>query len=109
MSNCILCGQRKARRHCLAAHGDICPQCCAQEREARFLCPFECPYLRDSRIHMRPPANAAAFAFPDVNVSLEFVKEYQPLYVFTAATLLTTAGDIPEVIDADVRERSNRW
>ena len=45
-----------------------------------------------------------ALAHADVNIPLEWVHGYQPVYVFVAGTLVMAAGEFPEVIDADVRE-----
>ena len=104
MANCILCGHRKARRACPAAGGDICPQCCSEEREIKFQCPYSCDYLCDSRIHGRVKGWPDEVAHAEVNVPLDWVRNRQPIYLFAAGTLVMAAGPFPEVIDADVRE-----
>jgi hypothetical protein len=45
MAKCIRCRQRKAKRHCPALGGDLCPLCCGQHRNRDISCPADCPFL----------------------------------------------------------------
>lgn len=44
---CIICNQRKGKRHCPAKNGLICPRCCGEKRVIEIRCPQECPYLSE--------------------------------------------------------------
>ncbi|HSR54499.1 MAG TPA: hypothetical protein VLV83_27045 [Acidobacteriota bacterium] len=48
---CILCGQRKGKRHCPAKNGLICPQCCGEKRMVEIECPPDCKYLSSGQRH----------------------------------------------------------
>lgn len=44
---CVICNQRKGKRHCPAKDGSICPRCCGEKRVVEIRCPEDCPYLSD--------------------------------------------------------------
>lgn len=46
MAKCILCGMRKANRHCSALEREICSLCCGTKRENEISCPSSCEYLK---------------------------------------------------------------
>jgi hypothetical protein len=48
---CKICNQRRAKRHCPGADGEICALCCSEGREVTIECPRECPHLREARMH----------------------------------------------------------
>ncbi len=48
---CILCNQRKGKRHCPAKNALICAQCCGEKRILEIDCPESCQYLRVGRSH----------------------------------------------------------
>src|SRR5277367_2227355 len=107
---CQICGVRKPRRYCPGVRGDICPQCCGTEREVTVDCPLECEYLRESRLHERPPEAGADTPFPnrDVNVTEQFLRDHESLVIFVSAKLLAasmaTAGAIDfEALEALIR------
>jgi hypothetical protein len=103
---CQICGVRKPRRYCPGVRGDICPQCCGTEREVTVDCPLECEYLRESRLHERPPEAGADTPFPnrDVNVTEEFLRDHESLVIFLCAQLLTASLATTGAIDFDVRD-----
>jgi hypothetical protein len=46
---CLLCGQRKGKRHCPAKNAPICAQCCGEKRILEIDCPESCGYLQVGR------------------------------------------------------------
>jgi hypothetical protein len=48
---CILCNQRKGKRHCPAKNAMICAQCCGEKRILEIDCPESCQYLQQGRSH----------------------------------------------------------
>ena len=103
--NCVICGIRRARRHCPGVRGDICSICCGTEREVTVDCPFECEYLQEARLREKPPVlDPATFPHQDIRVTETFLRDHEPLLTFLAATLLHAAFQVPGVIDNDVRE-----
>lgn len=51
--SCAICEKRRPRRHCPAVRGEICTQCCGTQRENSILCPNDCQYLLEARLHER--------------------------------------------------------
>lgn len=92
------------KRWCPAAGGPITSQQCGEGREERYLCPLECEYLAEARLHEKPPGvDPGSFPHRDVKVSEEFVRRNQSLLVFMARALAAAALEA-EAIDADIRE-----
>ncbi len=46
---CVLCEQKKAKRHCPAKSALICAQCCGVKRVLEIDCPESCEYLKAGR------------------------------------------------------------
>jgi hypothetical protein len=46
---CVLCRQRKGKRHCPAKNDEICAQCCGEKRILEIDCPENCEYLKAGR------------------------------------------------------------
>lgn len=44
---CVICNQRKGKRHCPAKDDLICPRCCGEKRVIEIRCPQDCQYLSD--------------------------------------------------------------
>lgn len=105
VENCRICELRKPRRYCPGVRGDICPQCCGNEREQTVECPFECPYLQESRIRERQPIlNPDTFPNQDVRITDRFLMEHERLLIFLSAVLTQAAMTTEGAIDFDVRE-----
>lgn len=99
---CKICGKRRARRHCPAVHGDICPICCGTEREISLSCPLECEYLREAHRHERPVAvEEKELSNRDIAISEEFLRTHEELLLFCVYSLLQAALRTPGAIDAD--------
>lgn len=102
---CILCNSRKAKRRCPAAQGDICPQCCAEQREQTLDCPLDCEYLIESRkherVHSHPPASGS---HPEVEITDDFMNRNDMLLQFMTLCIGSAVFSTPGVTDADVRE-----
>ena len=63
---CVICEERKPRRHCPGVRGEICHTCCGQERENTVDCPLDCAYLREARVREKAAeVNPAGIPFSD--------------------------------------------
>jgi hypothetical protein len=101
---CAICQTRKPRRYCPGVRGDICPICCGTEREMTVDCPFECPFLQESRgREKRPILNPDEFPNQDVRITDRFLSEREPLLMFMSG-LLASASMQVRAIDNDIRE-----
>lgn len=101
---CILCNSRKARRGCPAAHGEICAQCCAEQREEKLDCPLDCPYLIESRKHEKRADPSRNLAHPEVELTDSFLGRVDVLLNVIIVNVGVAALSTPEATDADVRE-----
>ena len=50
---CVSCGKRKAKRHCPALRGSICPVCCGEKRGVAIKCPPDCVYFVEGQKHQQ--------------------------------------------------------
>ncbi|MEP7365011.1 MAG: hypothetical protein ABI972_17300 [Acidobacteriota bacterium] len=92
------------KRWCPAAHEPITSQQCGEGREDRYLCPLDCEYLAEARLHEKmPDVNPDEFPNRDIQVTEEFLRRNEPLLLFAARTLLTSALE-GDATDGDVRE-----
>lgn len=92
------------KRWCPAAGETITSQQCGEGREERYLCPLDCPYLAEARLHEKmPDVDPDTFPNRDIRVTEEFIRRNEPVLLFCARTLLAAAvsGD---AADSDVRE-----
>lgn len=102
---CKICDTRKPRRHCPGIHGEICSICCGNEREVSISCPLDCPYLVEARQHEKPnEVNIEDVPNRDVQVTEEFLREHEPLFVFLSSRLLEAALGPYGAVDSDVRD-----
>ena len=102
---CQICDTRKPRRHCPGVHGEICSICCGNEREVTISCPLDCPYLVEARQHEKPhEVNPDEVPNRDVQVTEEFLREHEPLFVFLSSRLLEAALASSRAVDSDVRD-----
>ena len=68
-------------------------------------CPFDCEYLREARLHEKPPEiKPADFPNQDVRLTEQFLRDHEPLLIYVAAKLLEASLETPGAVDADVRE-----
>lgn len=70
-----------------------------------IVCPFDCEFLREARLHERPPANDES-SVPDADIQLteRFLNENGELLLAVAEALFTSTRQNPNVNDNDVRE-----
>ena len=102
---CILCTTRKPRRNCPAAQGDICPQCCAEQREERLACPLDCEHLLEARKHEKLiPVPASAMPHPGFRLTDEFLNQNDALVRYAMMCVGAAAVGTAGASDADVRE-----
>jgi hypothetical protein len=102
---CPICDTRKPRRHCPGIHGEICSVCCGNEREVSISCPLDCPYLMEARQHEKPhELNPDEVPNRDVQVTEEFLREHESLFVFLSSKLLEAAIGTSGAVDPDLRE-----
>ena len=103
--SCILCTTRKSRRPCPAAQGDICPQCCAEQREEKLDCPLSCEFLRESRKHEKyVEVPKSATPHPEVKLGEDFLSRNDLLMQFLSVAVRDAALSTAGATDADVRE-----
>ena len=103
--NCRLCESRKPKRSCPGISADICPQCCAREREETIHCPLDCVYLVEGRKHGKPPDDVPPdFPHKDIQVEQEFIEQSQELFTVMALSLIKAAQETPGAVDTDMRE-----
>lgn len=101
---CKICEKRRARRQCPGADGEICPQCCGEQRESSIECPLDCEHLRAARLHEPvPPLREADVPNRDVQLSEQFIRTYEPV-VFAMAVALRRAMEEQRAVDFDARE-----
>ena len=101
---CQLCEARKPKRACPAVRGNICSQCCGQEREETVDCPLDCEFLVEARRHEKGvQVSEKDLPNADIQVSEEFLREREELLV-VMGTALTRAAREVSAIDADLRE-----
>jgi hypothetical protein len=92
------------KRWCPAARESITSQQCGEGREDRYLCPLECPYLAEARLHEKmPDVNPDEFPNRDIRVTEEFLRRNELLLLFAARTILASALE-SDGTDADVGE-----
>jgi hypothetical protein len=68
-------------------------------------CPFDCEYLREARVHEKPPQlKPSDYPHQDIRLTEQFLREHEPLLIYIAAKLLEATLDTPGAVDADARE-----
>jgi len=68
-------------------------------------CPLDCEYLREARLHEKPPEiDPATFPNQDVRLTEQFLNDHEPLLVYTGAKLVEAALETAGAVDNDVRE-----
>jgi hypothetical protein len=102
---CKLCERKRAKRHCPGVGGEICPSCCGSERENTIDCPSDCPYLREARLHERPPDLSALGELPNADIRLneDFIRAQEPLILWLVAALMRGI-ESGKAVDGDARE-----
>ena len=101
---CKICETKRARRHCPGVDGEICPQCCGEQRENTVDCPLDCAYLREARLHERTPeVEPSQVPNMDIKVSETFIRDNEPL-VFSLALALRRSIETERAVDFDARE-----
>jgi len=103
MAKCAICDSRPGKRYCTARGEDICPQCCAQEREITINCPFACSYLRESRRHEKNELNEALMPHRDVQIDSEFIQKAEVVLMLMAAFFNKALQPVPNATDRDAR------
>ncbi len=102
---CKICQQRRAKRACPGAGGEICPQCCGTERENSISCPLDCGYLREARLHEQiPELETDSIPNSDISVSEDFLREHEELLLFLAGVVLAAGLETEGAVDTDARE-----
>lgn len=101
---CRICNTRRARRRCPGIHGDICAVCCGNQREVNIFCPLDCQYLREARLHEKPPAlDLKNLPNSDIRVDEQFLRDREELVFFCTFTLADAALRTPGAVDSDVQ------
>jgi hypothetical protein len=101
---CKLCEKKRARRHCPGVGGEICPQCCGEQRENTIDCPSSCEHLREARLReIAPAVSEADVPNRDIRLSERFIRDHEPV-VFALALALKRAIEEGRAVDLDARE-----
>lgn len=102
---CKLCEKKRAKRHCPGVGGEICPSCCGAERENTIDCPLDCLYLREARLHERPPDLSAMGELPNADIPLneDFIRAQEPLIMWLTAAVMRGI-ESGKAVDGDARE-----
>jgi hypothetical protein len=104
-STCQICDKRRAKRTCPGVRGEICPQCCGEQREVTIHCPLDCEFLVEARLHERlPEVTEADIPHKDVELTERFLREHQELVMFASFTLVQASLVTDGAVDSDVRE-----
>src|SRR5207248_7319135 len=101
---CSICETRKEKRFCPAVHGQICPQCCGEQREVTLDCPRDCVYLQQARQHERPRAMAEidqSDLFPEVDIGEQFLYQQEHLILGLSYALAGSARADGSIHDSD--------
>ena len=102
---CILCNSRKPKRSCPAAQGEICPQCCAEQREETLACPLSCDYLFEARKREKlVEVPKSAMPHPEVHLTDEFLNQRDPLVRYIMMGVGVASLATPGATDRDARE-----
>jgi len=101
---CRLCEIRKPKRSCPGIGGEICPQCCGQEREETIHCPLDCIYLVEGRKHERPVYDTKDFPHKEIRVDEDFIEENRELFTVVSLSVIKAAFQTPDVVDNDMRD-----
>jgi hypothetical protein len=105
--SCPICQKRKPQRYCPARGESICAICCGKEREVTIDCPSDCPHLISARryeLEHRKPLAADDIAFPDLEISLEIVRQNQDALLGLAMTILKFARETSSLHDPEIHE-----
>ena len=101
---CAICEIRRPKRFCPGVRGEICSICCGTEREVTVDCPLDCEYLQEARRREKPtPVDEESIPNRDIRVTETFLRDNEPLLVFTGRSLAGAAFECGAV-DFDVRE-----
>jgi hypothetical protein len=111
----LICEERKEKRFCPAVHGNICPQCCGEQRERTLDCPSECPYLLQARQQAKehpsteqnegPDGGEASIPrveMPEVEIDEQFVYEREELILGLGFALAKSARADRALMDCDL-------
>jgi len=106
--NCPLCRVRKPKRPCPALNADICSQCCGEGREHTISCPLDCSFLLEARQHEKlVPMTAAESPHPDVEVTEDFLLQYQTQLILLTNAIFVSAVNADNACDPDIRAALN--
>jgi hypothetical protein len=85
--------------------GEICPQCCGEQREVTVDCPLDCEHLVEARHHERPlDQNPGDIPEKDIHISSDFIDRNAPLVMFVSKAIYEGALSAPGAVDSDVLE-----
>lgn len=102
---CRMCETRKPKRFCPGVGGEICPQCCGEQREEKIQCPLDCEYLIEGRKHERPPRiDPRQFPHPEISVGEDFIEEHRELFTVISLSLIRAAHETPGAVDNDIQD-----
>ncbi len=104
---CPVCEKRKAKRLCPAKAAKICTRCCGEHREVTIDCPFDCPYLQESRENdykHREGLHPKDFPYKEVRIEESFLRDHAPLLELCGREVLEGAVATTGATDEDLRQ-----
>jgi hypothetical protein len=105
--SCPICQKRSLQRFCPARAERICAICCGEQREVTIDCPFDCMHLISGRRYEaehRKPLAPGDIAYPDLELSLEMVRQNQDALLGLALTILKFAREANSLHDPEILE-----
>jgi hypothetical protein len=106
--SCPVCSIRKPKRPCPALNADICSQCCGEGREHTISCPLDCEFLLEARQHEKlVPMTAAESPHPDVEVTEQFLLQYQTQLILLTNAVFVSSVSTPNSNDSHIRAALN--
>ena len=104
---CPVCEKRKGKRFCPAKAAQICTRCCGQNREVTIDCPFDCPYLQESREHdysHQGGLDPKDFPYKEIRIEEGFLRDHADLLTTCGRELLVAAQATQGAVDQDSRQ-----
>ena len=101
---CKICQTRRPRRRCPGIQDDICPICCATEREVTVECPLDCEFLQEAHARGKPTTLPQEYPNKDIHITDDFMSRNEGLLLFVSISLAAACRKNVGLIDYNIRE-----
>ena len=103
---CLVCAQRKGKRHCPAKNALICAQCCGEKRVVEIDCPSGCAFLTSGQVYQTDKKLTQQFSrenYGDREMRYhDTLYRYMPVIHDLESFLVEYARDLRTLEDRDV-------